>query len=352
MHDRPGVAHQVGQRILEDDREHPRRLADRPDVAREVQAPVPQRPLGDRREHRAPLPRRAADGVHEHQRADDVGMVVGEPDRRRRRRRSGRRGRPAPRRRPPGGTPRASARSRRGGSPAAGRSAVPPKPGSAGANTWQPWAARRWITAWYVWWAERPAVERTRPACPRRPRRTAPGDPAPRSASRRPVRGRPSDRLGLGPTKGSAGSPAPAGRVPRRWPRAWPALAGAPSPSPAQGAVGSGSGCRGRVLEPGPPLELVQAAPDPVRLPDRRARSRGMARAPGSWRRSPWPALPGQPLFLALGLRGGKNTTDCGPRQAAPPATDPPPSVSTPMLHHGETPSCEGQRTSALTDRQ
>ena len=47
----------------------------------EVEAPVPQRPLGDRRQHLAPLPGRAADRVHEHEGADDVGVVVGEPDR-------------------------------------------------------------------------------------------------------------------------------------------------------------------------------------------------------------------------------------------------------------------------------
>ena len=80
LHDRARAAHQVGERVLQDDGQHPRRLADGPDVRREVEAPVPQRPLGDRREHLAPLPGRAADGVHEHEGADDVGMVVGEPD--------------------------------------------------------------------------------------------------------------------------------------------------------------------------------------------------------------------------------------------------------------------------------
>ena len=93
----PRVAHQVGQRVLQDDRDHPGGLADRPDVAGEVQAPVPQRPLGDRGQDLAPPPRRPADGVDQHQRPDEVRDRRGRRGSPRRRRRSGRPSRPSPR---------------------------------------------------------------------------------------------------------------------------------------------------------------------------------------------------------------------------------------------------------------
>ena len=170
---------------------------------REVQAPVPQRPLGDRGEHLAPLPGRAADRVDQHERADTVGVVVGDAD-----------GHAAAEGVPdhhhlllepdgPHELLQPAPRSRRAWKSLRGRSGVPPKPGQRGgadlaALLGQPLQHRLVGVL-----AERPAVQRTRPADPRRPRRRTPAGPGPRCASRRP-----------GAARGARASPASPGLSP------------------------------------------------------------------------------------------------------------------------------------------
>ena len=71
------VSYEVRHGVLEDHGEHLGEVGDRQEVAREVDAPVPQRPIGHRAQGRTtPSPRRPADRVDEHQRAHAVGEVV------------------------------------------------------------------------------------------------------------------------------------------------------------------------------------------------------------------------------------------------------------------------------------
>ena len=76
-----GWRSRFGHEVLGDHGQHARRLAERPDVAREVHAPVPQRTLGDRAQRRCPASTTSRRRVDEHQRADARRVVVRVSDR-------------------------------------------------------------------------------------------------------------------------------------------------------------------------------------------------------------------------------------------------------------------------------
>ena len=75
---RPRVAQHVRHEVLGHHRHDLGGLAQRPHVGREVQTPVPQRSFGDAPQRVALAPRRAADGVDQHQRAHLGPVLVGE----------------------------------------------------------------------------------------------------------------------------------------------------------------------------------------------------------------------------------------------------------------------------------